>query len=277
MKWDRIREHYSAFWLAAGTGLVLPLWTTRRRGDTLRLWPLAACSILSIVPGYRFFGHYWIQLLPAVALLIAASADSARSMLTRWMRPVSAGTLVVGAFGVVVLHNLYAQREYYFFPNYTRVLRDVYGANPFPEMMVVGQYIKERTSESDQIVVLGSEPELYFYTGRRAPTRHHYLAYLMTDGRRFPRNRAMQQEFVENVTAALPKYMVFVAVPVSWLGNADSDRTILSWFDRFAAEHYRLVGLADMITPSETRYVWDDAVARYQRRGQYYILVYERA
>src|SRR5207245_2299788 len=55
------------------------------------------------------------------------------------------------------------------------VARAIYGGNPFPESVAVGRYLKERTRADDRIVVIGSEPEVYFYARRRAGTRYIYM------------------------------------------------------------------------------------------------------
>ena len=51
--------------------------------------------------------------------------------------------------------------------------------NPFPESLEVGKYIRDHSEEKDRIAVLGSEPEIYFYSKRQAATRHIYMFPLM--------------------------------------------------------------------------------------------------
>src|SRR2546427_3422596 len=180
---------------------------------------LAGFSFLAIVPGLRFYGHYWIQLLPAAALATAVAFHAARELLGRRLGSSTTALLLAGAYAGAAAANVWAERAYYFHPDPTRILREVYDMNPFPEAKVVGEFVKSHTAERDRIVVLGSEPEIYFYADRRAATRHHYLAFLMGDRTMLPRSTALQQELISDVSAALPKYVIFVGDPISWLAH----------------------------------------------------------
>jgi 4-amino-4-deoxy-L-arabinose transferase-like glycosyltransferase len=272
----RVTDGYLFFWLAALSGLIL-LWSAPvPLRSKLVIALLAGFSFLAIVPGLRFFGHYWLQLLPATALATGAAFHGARAMLSRRLAPSRATVLLAVLFVGAAASSVWAKRAYHVRPDHTRVLRDVYRMNPFPEAKVVGQFLREHTGEQDQIVVLGSEPQIYFYADRRAPTRHHYLTFLTGDKQKLPRSTEFQQEFVRDVSVAKPRYMVFVKDRISWIAHPNADRSILGWFDRFAAEHYQLVGLVDIIGPDETRYRWYGDVAGYQPKGQSAIRIYER-
>ena len=54
----------------------------------------------------------------------------------------------------------------------------VYGSNPFPEAVQVGDYLKNHASPGARIAVLGSEPEIYFYH-RHSATGYIYTYSLM--------------------------------------------------------------------------------------------------
>lgn len=56
-----------------------------------------------------------------------------------------------------------------------------YGLNPFPESLEIGRFIRENSAENDRIAVIGSEPQIYFYSDRRAATGHIYTYALMED------------------------------------------------------------------------------------------------
>src|SRR5438046_7782375 len=59
----------------------------------------AAASFLTIVPGFYFTPHYWISLLPAVALLIGAlsgAADRYGAQSGRRLAPVAGGWGLAG-------------------------------------------------------------------------------------------------------------------------------------------------------------------------------------
>ena len=134
--------------------------------------------------------------------------------------------------------------------------RTVYGLNPFPEALQVAQFIRANTEEKDRIAVLGSEPQIYFYAGRRSASGYVYMYALME-------NHAyaleMQKEMVLDIESAQPKFLVFVNVDTSWLKNRDSHTLLLDWIQAYQAKHYRLVGLVT-IDQQDTRYHWTQNV-----------------
>src|SRR5207245_3072055 len=82
------------------------------------------------------------------------------------------------------------------------VARAIYGGNPFPESVAVGRYLKERTRADDRIVVIGSEPEVYFYARRRAGTRYIYMYPLFENQ---PYAASMQDELIRDVETVAPR------------------------------------------------------------------------
>ena len=57
------------------------------------------------------------------------------------------------------------------------------GTNPFPESVKIGDYIREHSNPDDKIAVLGSEPQIYFYSKRLSATGYIYTYGLMERGR----------------------------------------------------------------------------------------------
>ncbi|MCG6537854.1 MAG: hypothetical protein L7F78_24825, partial [Syntrophales bacterium LBB04] len=74
---------------------------------------------------------------------------------------------------------LYTERNYFFIEKPTTLSRLIYGANPFPESIKIGEYVKSNSNTEDKIAVLGSEPQIYFYSQRRSATGYIYMYYLM--------------------------------------------------------------------------------------------------
>jgi len=52
--------------------------------------------------------------------------------------------------------------------------RAVYGNNPFPEAQVISEYLNQHSSPNARIAVIGSEPEVYFYSRRHSATGYIY-------------------------------------------------------------------------------------------------------
>jgi hypothetical protein len=57
--------------------------------------------------------------------------------------------------------------------------RIIYPESPFAESIRIAEYLREHTSLSDTIAVLGSEPQIYFYSNRHSATGYIYAYGLM--------------------------------------------------------------------------------------------------
>ena len=120
-------------------------------------------------------------------------------------------------------------KNYYTHPNSMNVLRNVYGRNPFPEAKLVGDWIKNNSDENENISVLGSEPQVYFYANRRGVSKHNYLGYLVQD---YPLHSQWQREFISDVETAQPKYFVFFKHRWSWMVKDGIDQTLFKWMNK---------------------------------------------
>jgi len=108
------------------------------------LWLLLGASALGVAAGFRFFPHYLIQLLPALALLAGRGAARRPS----WVRPAAAWAV---AASVVAL-----------------VLAVVTTFGPVPRLQVqVSSYVRAHSGPGERILVWGNVPEIYWRSGRQ--------------------------------------------------------------------------------------------------------------
>jgi hypothetical protein len=271
----------AGLWLLAGAGLVgvFAAAFIRRSGTRNRkaldaalfLAGLAVLSFVATGAGLYWRSHYFIQMLPAVALLAGATvgltwewAAKSKNPAMRW---AVAAPLVVflGVFGYAVNE----QRAAFFTLPPAQLCRAMYGANPFPESAEIARYLREHTQPDDRIAVLGSEPQLFFDARRRSATGYIYTYGLMEPQ---PYAHQMQTEMIDEIEKARPKYAVVVMVPTSWLGRPNSDKTLFEWMDKYLATHYDRVGLVDILSDTQTAFYWDQAAARLPQ-SRYYLLV----
>jgi hypothetical protein len=259
-------------WLLAVTGPFL-IWSSskiRRRG--LFLSGFFLFSFLAVCPGFYFRPHYFILLLPSFSLLAAASIASLRDFLvSRRLKP-AARIITVLLVIAVILHTLYQQRDYFFVMSPTMVSRVTYGSNPFPESLKIASYIEEHSGEKDRIAVVGSEPQIYFYSNRLSATGYIYTYALMeTHGYALK----MQKEMISEVESSRPAFLVFVNITTSWMNRPDSERMILRWFKEYQEEYYELVGIVD-IFKDKTVYRWDEDAASYSPKSNSWLTVFRR-
>ena len=147
----------------------------------------------------------------------------------------------------------------------------IYPDNPFLESVRIGTYVREHTEPGDTIAVLGSEPEIYFYSHRHSAT-----GYIYTYGLMEPQKYAqqMQQEMIREIEGARPKYLISVAMGYSWLRRPDSEDAIFTWANEYMAQNYTAAGFVN-IKPTETDYFFGD-VPQSVETLKNYILIYRR-
>jgi hypothetical protein len=165
--------------------------------------------------------------------------------------------------------------DYYRGRHLARIVREVYGANPFLEAQVVGNFVRERTPPGERLVVIGSEPELYFYADRRCPSKHAYFEYTIAS---HPDGRAFQREFIADVERDPPRTLVFFGHEVSYAGDVDVDAYVraMDWYVDFARAHYRPLAMVDGSDPLRPTLITGPEMARVQRAGTSRVLVLER-
>jgi hypothetical protein len=80
-----------------------------------------------------------------------------------------------GARGVLALLPLAAHRGYLLAGSPARIARAIYGMNPFPESLVIAQWIAQNSQPEDRVLIVGSEPQILFYARRSSATRYMYF------------------------------------------------------------------------------------------------------
>jgi len=93
----------------------------------------------------------------------------------------------------------------------------IYPESPFAESIRIAEYLRQHTSRSDTIAVLGSEPEIYFYSNRHSATGYVYAYGLMETSEVCSQ---MQEEMIREIERARPKFLVSVVMPDSWRQTA---------------------------------------------------------
>lgn len=272
---DAIVQNYKVFWihsiLALGLCLLRPINIKYKvLGVTL-----LGFSFLTIVPGYYFYGHYWIQTVPGLSLVAGLTYYCVITILksTFNVTDFRIGYVYLAVFGFLSFNHASNLKSYYFHPNYERILRAVYGNNPFPESMEIAKYITAHSKPEDNIVLLGSEPEIYFYTKKKSPSRHAYFTSLVNN---IPAHKQWQREFSADVEKAKPKFVIFFNHPLSLLVQPNTDKYVFEWANKYITDNYKIVGLVDMIEGQQSVYTYGDALMNYKPVSQNLIYIYER-
>lgn len=118
-------------------------------GPDTDLWIWLASAALSVAVGFRFFGHYYLQLLPPLCLLSAGALIGRSRLLLR----ASVAVAVLIAVGCSLLG---------------------FWVKPWgddPKYTMVSRFLDTHTAVTDRIFVWGHMPEIYWKSDRRPASR----------------------------------------------------------------------------------------------------------
>ena len=239
-------------WLLALLGLLSCVWNTKIRRYGIFLFGLLICSFIAISPGLYFRQHYFVLFLPVVVILAGAGIISIQDMLDKFIKSgIKTAFVSMLIFLTVWLYSFYNQKTYLLETNPVEMSRAAFGFNPFPEAIEIAKFIKSNSDGNDTIAVLGSEPEICFYSHRRSATSYIYFYPLME-----PQSYAadMQREVIKQIQTNKPRFVVFVKCFESWLISSSSEKLLLQWLEPYISSHYRQVGLVDMFPSGEILY-----------------------
>ena len=230
-------------------------------------------SVLAVCPGYFFRPHYFILLLPAVCFLIALAVWWSEVWIAKekrqpWLRHLA---LMFGLLACA--ESLCVYHDVLFTLSPTDVCRRVYKGRPFPESLDIARYIASNTRPNERIAVVGSEPEIYFYTHRVSSTGYIYMYPLMEPQ---PFANDMQAQMIREIEQNPPAYLVFTFVPNSWLMRPTSNRRVLDWVQRYVDENMQLVGLIQYRDSKTIGMAWGNQAATPPLRSTSYTAIYRR-
>jgi Dolichyl-phosphate-mannose-protein mannosyltransferase len=219
-------------WMIALLGVTPFLWDEAAKRSGRFCLAFLLFSFLAVCPGLYFRPHYFIVLLPAVSLLVAAAVNSA----TRAFAKLGSGRIFAVLPAVLFLAafagSLLGQKEFLFVMDPVSACRWRYPIDPFVELVEVGNFIKTHTAKSERFAVLGSDPQTYFYAKRRSVTGYMYM-YPLTEDQ--PYAEFMQRELVSDIETARPNFIVWV---YDWDIAPDRQQLIVTWMAQYLPTNY---------------------------------------
>jgi len=229
-------------WIAAGFGLTAVFWNRRFHEQKVFILSFAWFSFLAVCPGLYFRPHYFLVMLPVISLLAGLGISAAYEYLQERNASSKVTLIPIAMFVLMFLSALYGQRKYLFKMDAIHVHREMYAGDGFPEAIAVGSYIRDHSSSQDRIVVLGSEPQIYFYAQRRSATGYIYMYPLMERQKFALRMQVDMEKEIENTQ---PKIVVFVdTLTWDWKPEWDASEphmNIFMWIRAYLDAHYDLM------------------------------------
>ncbi|MFN0176966.1 MAG: ArnT family glycosyltransferase [Saprospiraceae bacterium] len=263
---------YELFWLIGTAGLVVLFFSQNPRKYRWLILAFAVCSVACVIPGYYFRLHYFIVFMPALALLVGVTLNF---LLEKWSpRQVFWGNfLPFLLFSCMIFLAIFKHGSTFFKDDMTRIVTRTYSsANPFAASLEIARFIRAYSSEEDKIAILGSEPQIYFYSDRLPATGYIYTYPLMENQ---AYSLEMQRDIIAEIEKAKPKFLIFVNSSLSWTRAENASNHIFDWYGAYK-NNYHMVGLIDLNPSGKPTYVWREAISGYKALNKEQVWVFER-
>jgi hypothetical protein len=270
---SRVVASSPLIWILSAVGAVmLVLGFQKMQTTAVFVSGLFAFSFGGVCVGFHFRPHYFVLLLPAVAILCGVAVSRATAMINESSKSSLLLVIPFLAFAIALGISISHDADFFFQMNPIEASHSVYGENPFPEAETIADFIRSRANADDRIAVIGSEPEIYFNSRLRSATGYVYTYPLMESQ---PYAATMRREMEQEIQSAMPRFVVFADVPTSWFQGPQSDLSILTWAEQFVGRYYQIVGVADLLE-SGTRFRWDADARNYKTISPFRMLVFEK-
>ena len=249
-------------WAIAGVGLTTLRGSRKVRAQATFTAGFLLFSFLAVCPGLYFRPHYFIVLLPAIALWTGIGVAAPYQDLCE-RRPGAVAGVPLLVFLIALLLSIYGQRKILIQWDAMTVFRNLHQAHGCgdgcAEAVAVADYVRANSYKQDQIAVLGSEPEIYFYSHRHSATGYLYM-FGLTEKQKFA--ASMLQQMMTELEQARPKFVVYVDDGYSWwnLGKIEDPR-IQQRVENWVLRLYQLD--RQIPVPGDAEHRWGDQPAFY--------------
>jgi 4-amino-4-deoxy-L-arabinose transferase-like glycosyltransferase len=140
-------------WITAIFGLTAVFWSRRGREQRVFVLGFVLASILAVLPGLYFRPHYFLVLLPAVALLNGLAISAVHEFLQERNVSPTVALIPITFFVVSYLASLQGQRKYLFKMDPLHVHREMHLNHGFPEARAVADYLQNHSSSSENVAI----------------------------------------------------------------------------------------------------------------------------
>jgi hypothetical protein len=258
-------------WLLALAGLAAVFVRRNHRSYAVFVAGFMIFSFLAVCPGFYFRPHYFILLCPVAAVLAGVGFGEIDKFTAKFVTGHSRNILVTFV-GLAVIGISFYQHRYLLVLSPADVCRVFYQGHPFNESLEIAEYIRNNSSPNDTIAIFGSEPQIYFYSGRRAATRYIYM-YSLTEQHSYADE--MRKEMMADIENARPEFLIYVNIFSSWAVYSVSMEDFSTWRKSYIERSYNLVGMIDMQNDG-TVYCWNEWAQGYKAESDSWITVFRR-
>jgi Dolichyl-phosphate-mannose-protein mannosyltransferase len=264
---------YNYLWILALAGTVVLFWTPYTRLQKLFVAGYFLASACVVSSGFYFRPHYYVVILPAIGLLSGVFIEFLVKQLRERIPILKSYHTPLVILSILVLITVFNNSDYFFSYSAKRIGNIAFWGNPFSEAQTIAKYIKENTNDTDKIAVLGSEPEIYFYSNRKAATGYLYTYPLMD---KQPNNRVMQQQMISEIEKNKPAVIIFCNIAYSWIVFPGTPRDIFDWGNTYTHDNYTPVAFVDFYIDSGWQFFWGDAIKNRTKQPKSFMIIFKR-
>jgi hypothetical protein len=196
-RWDKAEELRSSGF----PDELQPWWSTA--SGMMTMWPLF--SMAGVALGGRFFAHYYIQIIPPLAVLgrlgLRILAHKIRTEGVEFFRRPTR-IVVTGVFCWSLFLFVVTDAPFYLTYDGIQISNRQYNSPVFSVTRFIGKYLRDQTQDADFVYVWAVNPEINFYALRRSPSPilvHHNLHHIAWDP---------YEEVTQSLHRRPPKYVV---------------------------------------------------------------------
>ena len=206
------------------------------RREDLDLWLWLITGLVAVAAGFRYFGHYWLQVLPPLVLLGAPAIATLNAAWIRW-------ALVV----LVAVPTVWYWQEAWI---------PIHGkSNIDTRAFALVAEVRKLTTPHDRITVWGSFPEIYWLSGRDPAGAFVLTDFLVgktafwSDGpQRLPdATPGALDTFLASMTAHPPKLFLDTSTGAV-RAYQHYPTTLIPAVHTLIVDHYRPVAVVDGVT-----------------------------
>jgi hypothetical protein len=231
-------------------------------------WLFFSCA--AICPTFQFTTHYFVLMLPVVALLAARALTPAATWLASQPLALARGAPWI-LFGLAWAAVACSHLDMFLARGPEEAAALIYYANNFEVYPVLADYLRRQSPPTAKLAVFGSEPELLFCAHRRSVTGYIYMYDLVQNQ---PYRQRMDKEMISEVERGHADYVVFVNLVFSWLPYPpDSFAPFEKWMLDYTARQYEPCGV---VTFQPNRYFWGPDCFRHVPPGHRFVVIYQR-
>jgi 4-amino-4-deoxy-L-arabinose transferase-like glycosyltransferase len=155
-------------WILSLISFILMIFSDRKQ-ENLVLLVWAFFSFLGLAAGKLFFGHYFIQLIPAFSLLSAYTIIKIKGAKNLIIKILFLLLLIIIAWS-----NFKYQLPFYTQYNPYQIVEAQHGTKSFGIACFASLALKPKISSQDEIFVWAAEPEVYYYLNHKSISRYPY-------------------------------------------------------------------------------------------------------